>query len=700
MMKKNWILVLLISFAWKISAQKIQYPKTDKKERTDDYFGVKVQDPYYWLEDDHSEETQKWVQAQNQLTFDYLSKIPFRDKIKQRLVELWNYERLSPPFKEGPYFIYFKNSGMQNQDVLYIKELGGTEKVLLDPNLFTKDGTTSIGGISFSKDHKYMAYTTSAGGSDWNEIHIIMLPSGQKLKEVISWVKFSSIAWWKDGFFYSRYDKPNEGLLSKVNENQKVYYHKLGTDPSNDVLIFQNPEFPKRTFGVSVTPDNQVLVISEAQSTSGNSLYYAKLENTFPPKIEKLIEGFDYDYDVYDHKQGSLLIHTNDQAPNYRLIWVNLQQPQRDYWKNFIPEQKFVLQSVHLAGGKLVLKYLKDAISLLKIYNYEGNLEKEIIPKIPGTIGTITSSKDEQTFFYSFTSFLYPSTIYQYDILNHHEEVFASPKVTFNPNDFVSEQIFYTSKDGTKIPMFLVYKKGLQKNGKNPTFLYGYGGFNISLTPNYSPDRMVFLENGGIYAQACLRGGGEYGEEWHKAGTKEKKQNVFDDFIAAAEFLIKEKFTSSEHLAIHGRSNGGLLVGACMTQRPDLFKVALPGVGVLDMLKFHKFTIGWAWVTDYGSSESSEGFQYLYQYSPYHNLKKAKYPATLITTADHDDRVVPAHSFKFAARLQEMQIGDLPTLIRIDVMAGHGAGKPTSKRIDEWADIWAFVFYHTGISFK
>ncbi len=698
-MNKVCVIVFLGCFVI-LHAQKISYPKTTKKERIDDYFGIKVEDPYYWLEDDNSEETKQWVIAQNQVTFDYLNKIPFRDKIRQRLTDLWNYERLSPPSKEGPYFVYFKNTGMQNQDVLYIREMGSEEKILLDPNALSKDGTTSIGTISFSKDHKYMAYTTSIAGSDWNEIHILQLPNGQKLKEVISWVKFSSIAWWKDGFFYSRYEKPNEGLLSKVNENQKVYYHKLGTDPSQDILVFQNPEFPKRTFGVTVTPDNQILIISEAQSTSGNGLYYAKLNKNFPLDIQKLIDGFDYDYDVYDHQNGNLLINTNYKAPNYQLVWVNLLQPQKENWKPFIREEKMVLQSVNLAGGKLVLKYLKDAVSLLRIYNYDATLEKEIIPPTPGNIGYIASSKEEQTFFYSFNSFLSPSTILQYDVLNHIQDVFAAPKLKFNPNDFVAEQIFYTSKDGTKIPMFLVYKKGLQKNGKNPTFLYGYGGFNISLTPSYSPDRIVFLENGGIYAQACIRGGGEYGEEWHKAGTQEKKQNVFDDFIAAAEYLIKEQYTSSDHLAIHGRSNGGLLVGACMTQRPDLFKVALPGVGVLDMLKFHKFTIGWAWVYDYGSSETLEGFKYLYKYSPYHNLKKNKYPATLITTADHDDRVVPAHSFKFAARLQEMQQGELPVLIRIDVMAGHGAGKPTSKRIDEWTDIWAFVFYHTGIQMK
>jgi len=702
-MRKKLVFSLLLGTVIAVltaNGQKIQYPKTEKKEKFDEYFGIKVQDPYYWLEDENSEQTKIWIEQQNQLTFDYLNKIPFRDKIRQRLSDLWNYERFSPPSKEGPYFIYFKNTGMQNQDVLYIKELGGEEKVLLDPNTLSKGGTTSIGSISFSKDHKYMAYTTSAGGSDWNEIHVIMLPSGQKLKEVISWVKFSSIAWWKDGFFYAKYDQPKEGLYSKVNENQKVYYHKLGTDPINDVLVFQNPEFPKRTFGVSVTPDNELLIITEAQSTSGNSLYYAKLNKNFPLEVQKLIDGFDNTHYVHDHQNGNLLVYTNYKAPNYQLIWINLMQPQPENWKTLIPEQKIVMQSVNLAGGKLVLKYLKDAVSLLRIHHYDGTLEKEIITPTPGNIGTITSSKDEQTFFYSFNSFLYPTSIYQYDILNHHNDVFIAPKLKFNPNDFVTEQIFYSSKDGTKIPMFLVYKKGVQKNGKNPTFLYGYGGFNISLTPNYSPDRLFFLENGGIYAQACIRGGGEYGEEWHLAGTKEKKQNVFDDFIAAAEYLIKEKYTSSEHLAIHGRSNGGLLVGACMTQRPDLFKVALPGVGVLDMLKFHKFTIGWAWVTDYGSSETLEGFQYLYKYSPYHNLKKAKYPATLITTADHDDRVVPAHSFKFAARLQEMQTGDLPTLIRIDVMAGHGAGKPTSKRIDEWTDIWAFVFYHTGITIK
>jgi len=699
-MKKVFAFVVLGVIILSLHGQKIQYPKTLKKDKTDNYFGTQVSDPYYWLEDDHSEETKKWVEAQNQVTFDYLSKLPHREKIHQRLMDLWNYERLSPPWKEGPYFIFFKNSGVQNQDVLYIKELGGEEKVLLDPNALSKTGTTSIGTISFSKDHKYMAYTTSVGGSDWNEIHVLTLPTGQKLKEVIPWVKFSSIAWWKDGFFYSKYDPPKEGIYSKVNENQKVYYHKLGTDPAQDVLIFQDPEFPKRTYSVSVTPDNEILVISAAQGTSGNSLYYAKLNNSFPLDIQKLIEDFENDYDVYEHQNGNLLVYTNHKAPNYHLIWVNLIQPQPDYWKVFIPEQKIVLQSVHLAGGKLVLKYLKDAVSLLRIYNYDGTLEKEVTTEVPGSIANITSSKDEQMFFYSFNSFLYPSTIYQYDVLNHITQVFAAPKLKFNPNDFVTEQIIYSSKDGTKIPMFLVYKKGLQKNGKNPTFLYGYGGFNISLTPNYAPDRMVFLENGGIYAQACLRGGGEYGEQWHLAGTKEKKQNVFDDFIAAAEYLIKEKYTSSEHLAIHGRSNGGLLVGACMTQRPELFKVALPGVGVLDMLKFHKFTIGWAWVSDYGSSETPEGFQYLYKYSPYHNLKKTRYPATLITTADHDDRVVPAHSFKFAARLQEMQTGDLPVLIRIDVMAGHGAGKPTSKRIEEWTDIWAFVFHHTGVVMK
>lgn len=679
-----------------LQAQKITYPVTAKKEKKDNYFGTSVEDPYYWLEDDNAPETKAWVEAQNKVTFEYLQKLPHREKLRQRISDLWNYERFSPPQKEGPYFIYFKNSGMQNQDVLYINELGGKEKVLLDPNTLSRDGTTSIGTISFSNDHRFMAYTTSVGGSDWNEIRVLTLPEGKILEDKIEWVKFSSIAWYKDGFFYSRYDEPKGGIYSKVNENQKVFYHKIGTDPKTDPLIYQNPEFPKRTFGVMVTPDEEVLVISEAQSTSGNALHCIKL-NDPNRQLHTLVSEFEHDFDVLDHVSGNIILLTNYKAPNYQILQINLMQPQPQYWKTLIPEAPQVIQSAHLAGKKFVLKYLKDAVSQLKIYDYSGTFEREVSFPIPGTVGTISSKKDEQMILFSFSSFVYPSVIYQYDVLNNQMAEFFKPKLKYNPDDFVSKQVFYYSKDGTKVPMFIVHKKGLTLNGKNPTFLYGYGGFNISLTPHFTPDRIAFLENGGVYAQPSIRGGGEYGEEWHKAGTQERKQNVFDDFIAAAEYLIREKYTSPDHLAIHGRSNGGLLVGACMTQRPELFKVALPGVGVLDMLKFHKFTIGWAWVTDYGSSDTPEGFKYLYKYSPYHNLKKTKYPATLITTADHDDRVVPAHSFKFTARLQEMQQADLPTLIRIDVMAGHGAGKPTSKRIEEWADIWAFVFFHTGI---
>lgn len=680
----------------------LPYPETKKVDTVDDYFGNKIADPYRWLENDTTSETAEWVASQNKVTQNYLSQIPFRDKIKNSLTEIWNYEKISAPYRKGEYYFYSKNDGLQNQSVIYYKKgLNGEEKVFLDPNKLSEDGTVALSGLSFSNDHKYAAYTIARSGSDWNEIYVLDIEKGSKTSDEIKWVKFSGAAWQGDGFYYSRYDEP-KGVseLSNQNQFQKVYFHKLGDDQSKDKLVYEDKAHPLRYFGASVTEDEKYLLIYASEGTSGTEILYKDLTKP-ESKIAVLLKGFDYNYSIIDNVGDQFIVLMDNGAPKYRVVSVDPKNNSTDKWKVIIPEQNELLESVHLAGGKLFASYLKDASAKIIEYNTDGTKVRDI--ELPG-IGTVTfaeSNKDDASCFYSFTNFTTPGTVYQLDIASGKSTLYTKPNFKINTDNFETKQLWFTSKDGTKVPMFVVHKKGIKLDGNNPLLLYGYGGFNISLTPNFSVSNMYFLEQGGVYAQVSLRGGGEYGEEWHKAGMLDKKQNVFDDFIGAAEFLIKEKYTNSSKLAISGRSNGGLLIGACMTQRPDLFKVALPGVGVLDMLRYHKFTIGWGWAVEYGSSDKKEQFDYLIKYSPLHNVKDSvNYPATLITTADHDDRVVPAHSFKFAATLQEKHKGDNPVLIRIDAKAGHGAGKPTSKLIEEAADIWSFVLYNLGETAK
>lgn len=673
---------------------KLNYPETRKTDQVDVYFGVEVPDPYRWLEDDNSAETAEWVKTQNEITFGYLEKIPFRSKIQERLTEIWDYPRYSSPFRAGKYYFFFKNDGMQNQSVLYIQEgLDGEPQVFLDPNTLSEDGTVALSGLSISNDDRWFAYSISKAGSDWNEIYVTEIETREKQPDQLNWIKFSGMAWHGEGFYYSRYDEPKAGeALSGKNEFHKVYYHKLGTDQSADILIYHNPKFPLRNYGASVTEDERFLILSESESTSGNALYVKDLTKKNADFVQ-LVEGFEKDYSVLDNIGDQLLVQTNFNAPRQQIVLIHPDKPQPENWTVVIPEKEEVLRGVSIVGGRLVAQYMQDATSRAYIYDFDGAFISEV--KLPGigTMSGMSGKKEDNTAFYTFTSFTFPATIFKFDVAANESMLYRASEIDFDANAYETKQVFYTSKDGTRVPMFITHKKGLKMNGKNPTLLYGYGGFNASLTPSFSVSRLILLENGGIYAMANIRGGGEYGEEWHKAGTKLQKQNVFDDFIAAAEYLVDQKYTSPSKLAIQGGSNGGLLVGACMIQRPDLFKVALPAVGVMDMLRYHKFTIGWAWAADYGSSENEEEFRYLLGYSPLHTLKDGvEYPATLITTADHDDRVVPAHSFKFAARLQEAHKGKNPVLIRIETSAGHGAGKPTSKIIEEQSDIWAFVF--------
>lgn len=683
----------------KIEKQAFNYPETRKDTTVvDDYFGTKVADPYRWLEDDNSEETADWVKRQNDLTFGYLETLPQRDKIRERLEKLYNYERFGTPFKKGGKFFFYKNDGMQDQSVLYMQDsLEAEPKVLIDPNTLSEDGTVALGGTSVSKDGKYMAYQLAASGSDWNEIHIRDLDSGNELEEVIEWVKFSGVSWKGNGFFYSRYDAPAEGeAYSGKNEFHKVYYHELGTSQAEDELIYWNENEALRNYYAWTPYTEDAVVIFESQSTSGTQLYY-KADGD--EEFTQIASSFDYEYGLLDHQDGKLLAYTNNGAPNYRVVSIDARNSDSENWTELIPEKEEVLEGVQIAGGKLAASYLKDVSAEVNIHELDGTFIRTIEFPTKGT-ASFSGSREDDVAFYSFTSFTYPTTIFKYNISSGESELFKEPSIDFDASKYEVKQVFYPSKDGTKIPMFIVHKKGLKMDGENPCFLYGYGGFNISIKPSFSASRLVFLENGGIYAQANMRGGGEYGEEWHEAGTKLQKQNVFDDFIAAAEYLIEEEYTHFDKLAISGRSNGGLLVGACMAQRPDLYKVALPAVGVMDMLRFHKFTIGWAWTGDYGSSDNEDEFKALYAYSPLHNLKELSYPATLVTTADHDDRVVPAHSFKFISELQDKHEGHLPVMIRIDVDAGHGAGKPLSKQLDEGADIWAFVFEHLGVKME
>ena len=678
--------------------QKINYPETKKTDVTDNYHGTQVADPYRWLENDTSAETAAWVEAQNKVTFGYLEQIPFREQIKNRITKIWDYPKYSVTFKKGNRYFYFKNDGMQNQSVLYVQEsLEAEPKVLLDPNKFSDDGTVALSNYDISKDGKYLAYGISRGGSDWNEIMVMEVENGNKLDDHLKWIKFSGISWKNDGFYYSRYDEPKGSELSGKNEFHKVFYHKIGTPQSEDKLIFENKNFPLRNYYASTTDDERFLILYESDTTKGNALHYMDL-SAKNPQFATIVADFDNEHVVIDNIDGNLLVRTNFNAPKYRLVLIDPANPAKENWKIILPEEQEVLEGITLIGGKIVAEYMKDACSKAYIYDMEGKKLDELnLPGI-GTLGGLNGHKDDNVAFYGYSSFTFPSTIYKYDIEKNESVIYRDPQVDFDASLYETKQIFYESKDGTKVPMFIVHKKGLEMNGKNPTLLYGYGGFNISMTPGFSTSRLILLEQGGVFAMANLRGGGEYGEEWHLAGTKERKQNVFDDFIAAAEYLIQNGYTSPDFLAINGGSNGGLLVGACMIQRPDLFRVALPAVGVMDMLRYHQFTIGWAWVSDYGSSENAGDFAYLIKYSPLHNLKKGTcYPATMVTTADHDDRVVPAHSFKFAATLQEAQSCNNPVLIRIETKAGHGAGKPTTKIIEELADFYSFIFYNMGI---
>jgi prolyl oligopeptidase len=698
---KNIIKLSLVIFITSlISAQSIKYPLTKKIEHTDNYHGTIVPDPYRWLEDDQSAETKKWVEIQNQLTFGYLEQIPFREKIKNRLTELFNYEKFSAPTKVGEYYVYSKNDGLQEQSVVYIqKGLDGEPEVLIDPNKFSSDGSVSLAGLSFSKDYRYASYMISKGGSDWREIFVIDVATKKLLPDHIKWSKFSGMAWYHDGFYYSRYNEPLPGdELKQANENQKLFYHKLGTSQSEDILIWEDKENPKRLFGAFVTDDKRYLLINVAQgSSSYNGLMYKDLENN--SEIKWLFNKFDARYSVIDNIDSKFLVITNYEAPNNKIIAVDPLNPCKENWTTVIPESKNVIQNISVLDEKLFITYLQDANSKVRVYSIEGKYLHEAALPTLGTVSGFAGKKTDTETFYTFTSFIYPPTVFKYDVRNNKSELFRKSNIKFDAAKYETKQIFYESKDGTKIPLFIVHKKGLKLDGNNPALLYAYGGFNISMLPGFSETRIPLLENNVVYAMACLRGGSEYGEEWHKAGMLEKKQNVFDDFIAAAEWLIKNKYTSSNKLAIQGVSNGGLLVGAVVNQRPELFKVAFPQVGVMDMLRFHKFTIGWAWVSEYGSSDNPEQFKFLYAYSPLHNIKKKEnYPATLVTTADHDDRVVPAHSFKYAATLQENNIGNNPTLIRIETKVGHGAGTSTSKTIELYADLWSFMFFNMGFT--
>lgn len=700
------LLGLMITSTFTMNAQNtIQYPKTEEVDQVDHYFGTEIKDPYRWLENDTSTATEKWVNAQNEVTQNLLNQIPFRERIKDRITTLMNYPKSTAPYQSGKYITYFKNDGLQNQSVLYYKEGSkGEEKVLLDPNKLSQDGTVALAAMSFSPNQDYFAYAVSASGSDWQEIYVIDMKTGQLLKDKIEFVKFTGIYWeTENSFYYAGYEAPKDEATkySATTEYQKVYKHVLGTSSENDQLIYEDKDHALRYVRPMLTEDKRFLILDIAEGTDGSEIKIKDLHNKEQKDFQLIVKGFNTNAYIVDNYQDHLIMVTNDGAPNYKVVLVDPKNPSSEHWKTLIPEQKEKLESVSTAGGKLFTTYLKDASSLVKQYSYRGKLEHTI--ELPG-IGTATgfyAEKEAKELYYTFTSFTFPPTIYKYNIEKGRSTLYEASKANFNPEHFLTEQVFYTSKDGTQVPMFITYKKGTKMDGTNPTLLYAYGGFNISLTPSFSATNMAFIENGGIYVLANLRGGGEYGESWHEAGMLENKQNVFDDFIAAAEYLIENKYTSSERLAIRGGSNGGLLVGAVMTQRPDLFKVAIPQVGVLDMLRYHKFTVGWGWAVEYGSSDHKDQFDYLIKYSPLHNIKpNTCYPATMITTADHDDRVVPAHSFKFAAELQKHQACDNPTLIRIDKNAGHGAGKPTSKVIEEAADIWSFIFYMMDYDYK
>lgn len=707
-MNKNILLSLFVIILFgcnqgKKPVEKItlmKYPETKKDSTTDNYFGKTIADPYRWLENDTSAETQAWVVAQNKVTQNYLSQIPYREDIKRRLTEIWNYPKESAPFKVGEYYFFTKNDGLQNQGVWFIKKgLTGKEESFLDPNKLTSDGTAAISLLGFSHNKKYVAYSVAQAGSDWSNIYVMDIATKTKLPDELKWTKFSGAAWKNDGFYYSKFDEPAKGTdLSAANKFQKIYYHKLGDPQQNDQLIFEDKTNSNLYFGASVTEDDRFLIIYANAGTSGNALYYQDL-NEKNSKISLLVKGYENNHSIVDNNDDKLLLNTDLGAENKKVVLIDPKNPDPKYWQEIIPESKLPLESLSSGGGFLWASYLKDASTHIIQFDLLGKQVGEVkLPDI-GTVSGFGGFKNDKEFFYTFTNFTTPGTIYRYDIDLAKSELYKKSQLKFNTEDYETSQVFYPSKDGTKVPMFIVHKKGIKLDGNNPVYLYAYGGFQISLTPAFSLSRMLFLEKGGIYVQPSLRGGSEYGEAWHKGGMLANKQNVFDDFIAAAEYLIKEKYTNPAKIAISGGSNGGLLVGACMSQRPELFKVALPAVGVLDMLRYHKFTVGWGWAVEYGTSDKKEDFDYLIKYSPIHNIKpEVNYPATLITTADHDDRVVPAHSFKFAATLQENYKGENPMLIRIETKAGHGAGKPTTKMIEEAADVWSFVFQNLGMN--
>lgn len=696
------LLAVLIFAACKTEKERepivVNYPNTNKVDTVDTYFGTEVPDPYRWLEDDMSEETEAWVKEQNKVTFGYLDKIPFRDALKKRLEQLWNYEKVGAPFKEGDYTYFYKNNGLQNQYVVYRKKGDGDASVFLDPNTFSEDGTTSLAGLSFTKDGSLATYMISEGGSDWRKAIVIDTETMERVADTLVDIKFSGISWkGNDGFFYSSYDKPDGSELSAKTDQHKLYYHKLGTPQAEDQVVFGGtPEEKHRYVGGYVSEDEKYLFISASVSTSGNKLYVKDLSKPNSALVP-ILNHTDSDTYVIENEGSKLWLVTNLNAPNKKIVVTDVADPSPENWEDFIPEKEHVL-TAGTGGGYFFAEYMVDAISKVYQYDYEGNLVREVDLPGVGSASGFGGKKEDKEFYFSFTNYNTPGSSYKYNVETGEYEQYWKPEIDFNPDDYESTQVFYSSKDGTKVPMIITHKKGIALNGENPTILYGYGGFNISLTPSFSIVNAVWMEQGGVYAVPNLRGGGEYGKEWHNAGTKMQKQNVFDDFIAAAEFLIENGYTSSDYLAVRGGSNGGLLVGATMTQRPDLMQVALPAVGVMDMLRYHTFTAGAGWAYDYGTSEDSkEMFEYLKGYSPVHNIKEGvEYPATLVTTGDHDDRVVPAHSFKFAAELQEKQAGDNPALIRIETNAGHGAGTPVSKTIEQYADIFGFTLFNMG----
>jgi prolyl oligopeptidase len=693
------LFALVLAFAaCKKEEARLAYPETKKVDQIDDYFGTKVADPYRWLEDDNAEDTKAWVEAQNKVTFGYLDTIPYRPAIKARLTEIYNYPRYSSPFRVGEHYFFYKNDGLQNQSVCYIQTgLDGTPEVFFDPNALSPDGTVRLGIIGPSGNDKYLALSRGEAGSDWSEIRVMDIATKQELPDRIMWNKFSGAAWHGDGFYYSGYDKPAAGEeLKAKNEFQKVFYHKLGDPQEKDTLVWEDREHPLRYVGAGTTEDEKWLILGVSEGTSGSEVWVKDLAKK-DAEFTMLFKGFEFDASPLEVVDGKFLVHTNADAPNFRVVAIDPADPAKEKWQTVIPEKPEVLNGAGTAGGYLFANYLKDANTKIFQHRLDGTPVREIELPALGTAGGFGGKRDEKVMFYTFTSFTYPSTIYKFDPAIGASEVFRKPEVKFDPSAYETKQVFYTSKDGTKVPMFIVHKKGLALDGKNPTLLYAYGGFNISMQPAFSVANIILLENGGVYALANIRGGGEYGETWHKGGMLDKKQSVFDDFIAAGEYLIREKYTSTPRLAIQGGSNGGLLVGAAMAQRPDLFGVAFPAVGVMDMLRFHKFTVGWGWAVEYGSSDKEDQFGYLYKYSPLHNLKPGVcYPATMVTTADHDDRVVPAHSFKFAATLQAAQACAKPVIIRIETRSGHGSSN-LSKAIEDLTDQWSFMFFNMDV---